>query len=44
LPAELEFLIIVAAYKNSKEPGFVPPSINNRELDMYTVRSTSFWS
>jgi hypothetical protein len=44
LPAELEFLIIIAAYKNSQKPGFVPPSINNRELDLYTVRKTSPWS
>lgn len=39
LPAELEFLILVAAYKNSQKPGFVPPNIGNREIDLYTVRT-----
>lgn len=38
MPAELEFLIIVAAYNNSKKQGFVPPAVCNRELDLYTVR------
>lgn len=38
LPAEMEFLIFVAAYKNSQKPGFVPPIVNNREIDLYTVR------
>lgn len=37
MPAELEFLILVAAYQNSKKPGFVPPTVNNREIDLYTV-------
>jgi hypothetical protein len=33
----MEFLILVAAYKNSQKPGFVPPIVNNREIDLYTV-------
>lgn len=38
LPAQMEFLILVAAYNNSHKPGFVPPAVNGRELDLYTVR------
>jgi hypothetical protein len=36
-PAGLEFLLIVAAYNNSKKPGFVPPIVGEREMDMYIV-------
>lgn len=35
--AGLEFLLIVAAYNNSKKPGFVPPIVGDREMDMYIV-------
>lgn len=41
LPAEREFLIHVAAYTNSHNPGFVPPVVCNKTLDLYSVR-TSF--
>ncbi len=38
LPPDLEFLILVAAYKNSQKPGWVPPTVGNRDIDLYTVR------
>lgn len=41
LPAQEEFMMIVAAYNNSHKPDFVPPAINNRELDLYTVSLSS---